>query len=154
MSKMLSAEEVAKKANVHIESVRRWIRQGKLPAALSSRYEGYRIKEDDLQAFLDKKNQVVKPKGYVEAETVLRSLASEWNGIDKGYIRIAYEVAKEAGILEGFRQDWDAWDGDLVAENANLLQDRLAYRDTWEDMEKVNEVEGKLILAEHKNKTI
>ena len=153
MGEMLSVEQVAEKAGVHIESVRRWIRSGKLPASLPSRYHGYQVAEDDLQAFLNKKNQV-KQKGYVEAETVLKSLARENDSIsEKTLAKIAYDVAKEAGLLEDLRPKWDSWDGDLVAENAKLLEDRLAYRDRWRDFEKIKETEGRLILAEYKNTT-
>jgi excisionase family DNA binding protein len=39
--------------HVHEQTVRRWIKQGDLPAILFGRKGGYRVKGSDLQAFLD-----------------------------------------------------------------------------------------------------
>ena len=48
----LTVEQVAATLQVHPESVRRWIRAGRLPAAqLGGRRIGYRIDERDLRRF-------------------------------------------------------------------------------------------------------
>lgn len=54
---MLTVREVADRLNVHPETVKRWLRSGrlkgtKLPAGRWGRGE-WRIAEEDLQAFLD-----------------------------------------------------------------------------------------------------
>lgn len=147
---MLTIQEAAKKANVHVESVRRWIRLGKLPASLPSRKEGYRIKEEDLEDFLGNKYQI-KQKGKVEAEEVLKSLAKLWNKTQhRGYIEVAYQVADLSGLLENYRKEWDNWDGDVLSpdlESGRLLESRQAYLSKWtEETDKLRKVQGELIL--------
>lgn len=52
----LTADEVAKELRVHIETVRRWLRDGTLPAiSLGSRKGGYRIRRGDLEAFIQQR---------------------------------------------------------------------------------------------------
>ena len=49
----LTVEEVAETFRVNIETVRRWIRAGDLPAlSLGGPRSGYRIKRADLDAFI------------------------------------------------------------------------------------------------------
>jgi excisionase family DNA binding protein len=50
----LTVEQVAERLQVHIETVRRWIRSGDLPGVRLGRRAGYRVKAADLDAFLDK----------------------------------------------------------------------------------------------------
>jgi excisionase family DNA binding protein len=50
----LTVEQVAERLQVHIETVRRWIRSGDLPSVRLGRRAGYRIKAADLEAFLDR----------------------------------------------------------------------------------------------------
>ena len=51
----LTIEEVAAELKVHIETVRRWVRKGELPAlSLGSRRGGYRIRRRDLEAFIER----------------------------------------------------------------------------------------------------
>ncbi len=152
---MLTVEETAKKIGVHIETVRRWIREGQLPAALPSRKKGYQIRPEDLESFLQNKNQV-KQKGQVEAVKVLSVLAQAWRETrDKRYQKIALEVAQISGLLEQYRQGWDAWDGDMADPDvdAETLRQRQAAIG-FDDENKLAELEGRLILqlkAVHKN---
>jgi excisionase family DNA binding protein len=53
----LTADEVARELRVHIQTVRRWIKQDGLPAVLFGRRAGYRIKRSDLDAFLEEKGK-------------------------------------------------------------------------------------------------
>ncbi len=53
-------KEVVDMLKVHEQTVRRWIKQGDLPAVLFGRRGGYRIKASDLDAFLN--TQVTKGK--------------------------------------------------------------------------------------------
>jgi len=50
MEKMLTAQEVAKYYGVSVESVWRWIREGRL-SAVSLTKRSYRIRQSDLEAF-------------------------------------------------------------------------------------------------------
>jgi len=45
-------KEIVDMLKVHEQTVRRWIKQGDLPAILFGRKGGYRIKASDLDAFL------------------------------------------------------------------------------------------------------
>jgi len=45
-------KDVVNLLHVHEQTVRRWIKQGDLPALLFGRRGGYRIKASDLDAFL------------------------------------------------------------------------------------------------------
>ena len=51
----LSVGEVAERLRVHVETVRRWLRSGELRGAQLGGKSGYRITEDDLEAFMDQK---------------------------------------------------------------------------------------------------
>jgi len=50
MEKLLTAQEVAQRYNVTVESVWRWIRTGRLSAVTLSK-RNYRIRPADLEAF-------------------------------------------------------------------------------------------------------
>ncbi|MDP9358513.1 MAG: helix-turn-helix domain-containing protein [Chloroflexota bacterium] len=45
-------KDIVDMLKVHEQTVRRWIKQGDLPAVLFGRRGGYRIKASDLDAFL------------------------------------------------------------------------------------------------------
>ena len=50
---LLTVREITQRLKVHEETVRRWIREGELPAILlGSSKGGYRVKDSDLNAFL------------------------------------------------------------------------------------------------------
>ena len=51
----LTVEEIALRLQVHIETVRRWIRSGQLPGLALGRRAGYRVKPADLDEFLEKR---------------------------------------------------------------------------------------------------
>lgn len=48
----LTVEQVAAQIQVHPESLRRWLREGKLQGVLISRRSGYRIRQSALERFL------------------------------------------------------------------------------------------------------
>ena len=54
MEELLTTEEIAKELKYHIETVRKWIREGKLKATRINRKE-YRVKRSDLERFLAEK---------------------------------------------------------------------------------------------------
>jgi excisionase family DNA binding protein len=52
---MLTLVDVAEHLQVHIDTVRRWVREGELPAYQLGARAGYRVKRSDFRAFLDKR---------------------------------------------------------------------------------------------------
>ncbi|HLW01576.1 MAG TPA: helix-turn-helix domain-containing protein [Ktedonobacterales bacterium] len=58
---LLTVEEVAQRLNLHVESVRRYIRSKELKAVKFGNRGGYRITEEDLQAFIAKKKEEGAP---------------------------------------------------------------------------------------------
>lgn len=50
--KLWTVEEISEYLGVHVVTVRRWIRSGKLTAVALGRKAGYRIRDVDLQSFL------------------------------------------------------------------------------------------------------
>lgn len=56
MDELLTTEEIAKELKYHIETVRKWIREGKLKAMRINRKE-YRVKRSELERFLAEKQE-------------------------------------------------------------------------------------------------
>jgi excisionase family DNA binding protein len=56
MDELLTTEEVAQELKYHIETVRKWIREGKLKATRINRKE-YRVRRSELEKFLEEKQQ-------------------------------------------------------------------------------------------------
>ncbi len=50
--RLLTLDDVAKRLDIHIVTVRRWARTGELNAIRLGGPKGYRVREKDLQAFL------------------------------------------------------------------------------------------------------
>jgi len=50
---MLTVDQVAERLKVNEQTVRRWLREGELQGVAFGGRTGWRISEDDLQAFLD-----------------------------------------------------------------------------------------------------
>jgi excisionase family DNA binding protein len=48
-----TTEEIAKMLTIHVVTVRRWIREGKLPAILLGK--SYRVTKEDLRRFLEER---------------------------------------------------------------------------------------------------
>jgi len=48
-----TTEEIAKMLSIHVATVRRWIREGKLPAILLGK--SYRVAKEDLRRFLEER---------------------------------------------------------------------------------------------------
>lgn len=48
----LTVAQVAELVQVHPETVREWLREGKLPGTLISRRAGYRVRASDVDRFL------------------------------------------------------------------------------------------------------
>jgi excisionase family DNA binding protein len=54
LEELLTTEDIAKELKYHIETVRKWIREGKLKATRINRKE-YRVKRSELERFLAEK---------------------------------------------------------------------------------------------------
>ena len=55
-SQWMTVEEIAEELSVHVETVRRWIRNGELAASLlGSSRAGYRVRRADYDQFLVEK---------------------------------------------------------------------------------------------------
>ncbi len=68
----LNVQDIVSRLGVHEQTVRRWIKQGQLPAIMFGRKGGYRVKDSDLDAFI----QVQVEKGKVEPVAVRPSTGS------------------------------------------------------------------------------
>ncbi len=53
LSELLTVDEVADQLKVHPESVRRWLREGRLTGYRISRRGGWRIRPDSVQEMLE-----------------------------------------------------------------------------------------------------
>ena len=49
----LTSEEAAEYLQVHVNTVRRWAREGTIPAAKLGNRGGFRFRREDLDAFLE-----------------------------------------------------------------------------------------------------
>jgi len=58
MAKYLSPENIAEKLDLHINTVRRYLREGKIPAIKLDRI--YKIDEKDFEYWLEEKKQATK----------------------------------------------------------------------------------------------
>jgi excisionase family DNA binding protein len=53
MSKLLTVAEVAEQLDVTEETIRRWLRAGKLEGVLLSRKAGWRVRQESIDSMLD-----------------------------------------------------------------------------------------------------
>lgn len=76
MSNYITVKEISKRLNVNPETVRRWIREGKLESTQDSRKKGNFIKESDFLAFCDTHRKYYKPskEPIVMDDEILRAI--------------------------------------------------------------------------------
>jgi PTS system nitrogen regulatory IIA component len=53
----LTTEEAAEYLRVHVNTVRRWAREGMIPAAKLGNRGGFRFKREDLERFLERRRR-------------------------------------------------------------------------------------------------
>jgi len=58
--KWLNVDDAAEQIKVHPETIRRWLRDGKLKGVLISRAAGYRIRQSALDALLNEAEEMGK----------------------------------------------------------------------------------------------
>ena len=86
--RLLTVDEVAERLRVNAETVRRWLRLGKLKGAHLPNKAGWRIREDDLDSFVDGyMNTNVKPPNEVRKplrnEESGKAKRGDWNHGDE-----------------------------------------------------------------------
>lgn len=64
----LTVAQAAEVLQVHPETVREWLRAGRLPGHLISRRAGYRIRQGDLERFLSGAGDDAAGKGKAAAQ--------------------------------------------------------------------------------------
>jgi excisionase family DNA binding protein len=57
--RLLIVEEVAARLGLSVETVRRYLRSGELKGSMFGRRGGYRVKEADLQDFIQRRSEHV-----------------------------------------------------------------------------------------------
>jgi excisionase family DNA binding protein len=55
MERLLTVEQVAERLQVNEQTIRRWLREGELTGVPFGGRTGWRVSEEDLQAFLDRR---------------------------------------------------------------------------------------------------
>ncbi len=55
MDRMLTVDQVAERLQVNEQTVRRWLREGELTGVPFGGRTGWRVSEEDLQSFLDRR---------------------------------------------------------------------------------------------------
>jgi len=55
MEQLLTVEQVAERLQVNEQTIRRWLREGELTGVAFGGRTGWRVSEEDLTAFLDRK---------------------------------------------------------------------------------------------------
>lgn len=105
------ALEILKKKNItsSIQMLRRWIRQNKIEASLPSKKEGYQIKEDSLNEFIESKLANQTPISRVITAHDLELKYSEgYNAAKETYKILIEHAVKEREkqlILEGLKEN-------------------------------------------------
>lgn len=91
--KTYSVEAIALLLNVNNETVRRWVRSGKLKASMTSKKSGYIIEERDLNEFLNNAKRNRKCSYCEDAYTErlrfeLKRLTQELDALNEAIARI------------------------------------------------------------------
>lgn len=102
--KTYSVAEISDMVNTNPETVRRWIRSGKLPAERTSRKDGNAVKEEDLYGFLKKSNKYSDvAKTMLLANPMLGTIMSL--GIVVGAVAASNKIKKSGIDKEDYQID-------------------------------------------------
>ncbi|MDP9355977.1 MAG: helix-turn-helix domain-containing protein [Chloroflexota bacterium] len=63
MDRMLTVDQVAERLQVNEQTIRRWLRDGELTGVPFGGRTGWRVSEEDLQAFLDRRRVAESGEG-------------------------------------------------------------------------------------------
>lgn len=92
--KTYTVEEVAMKYSVSQETVRRWIRTGRLKSTMSSRKSGNVISEFDLQEFLKTKSKYRNQVDTNAEELTAKELRAEIDYLHQEIAKLYMELYK------------------------------------------------------------
>ncbi len=138
--KNLSVRTVAQLLQTNEETVRRWIREGKLQAEISSKKKGYTISADQLAEFL-KTAATCSAVGYV-VPTLLGKVFSPFNTITGAGITVA------ATALTSIWQK-DKKQSEEVNINNESLSDFLEQQ-VRKTLEKISSIESQMMAVKAK----
>jgi len=110
--KLYTVTEVAEMLNVNPETVRRWIRNDGLRATLSSRKEGSRISEDDLQRFLDSSPRLSKLATIFRGRQFVDEFLKEYGDKPVSELKTSNDPMKQ-----------------LIAEHIRSLKERISEKE-------------------------
>ncbi len=71
MEQLLTVEQVAERLQVNEQTIRRWLREGELTGVPFGGRTGWRVSEDDLRAFLDRRRMAEGSTKKAAARTSL-----------------------------------------------------------------------------------
>lgn len=112
------------------ESVRRWLRTGKLKGYQNSKKEGWRIREEDLEQFIDERMPEFNATTVVNEEAVREKMWYEIvrRYIFEGFIEIKKSRLKDCIEHKGYSKDFFkyCWD-QLTQKNLGRTVPRVPY---------------------------
>lgn len=96
---MITVYEAAIIANKNPETIRRWVRSGKLPATISSKKEGYLIEERNLTKCLKKETPIECTDSVLQSDRY--SHLSDLYKLRSFYEQLIEAIDREIEQLEG-----------------------------------------------------
>ena len=60
MDRLLTVDQVAERLQVNEQTIRRWLREGELTGVPFGGRTGWRVSEEDLQEFLDRRRSAIE----------------------------------------------------------------------------------------------
>ena len=130
-----SVQEVFKKLQAlkitsNEESVRRWLRTGKLKGYQNSKKQGWRIREEDLEHFIDQRLPVFHTTTVVNEEAIREQMWYEivQRNIFEGFVEIKKSRLKECIEHKGYSKAFFnyCWE-QLTQQNRQYAVPRVPY---------------------------
>ena len=108
------------KITTNEESVRRWLRTGKLIGYQNSRKEGWRVREEDLQQFIDERMPKFNTTCVVNEEAIREKLWYEivHRYIFEGFVEIKKSRLKECINHKRYSKDFFTYCWDQLSQNS------------------------------------
>ena len=112
------------------ESVRRWLRAGKLKGYQNSKKQGWRIREADLEHFIDQRLPVFHTTTVVNEEAIREQMWYEivQRNIFEGFVEVKKSRLKECIEHKGYSKDFFiyCWE-QLTQQNRHYAVPRVPY---------------------------
>ena len=152
--KTYSVKQIAESLGTNPETVRRWIRGGKLKAVQVSRKDGNLVSESDLQKFLEKHPRYLAkmPMGVVAAIAPTIGLVTMAGNLMAGVIMSYYKEQKQ-NVTRVKLEDLKAFlNGRLEKMNQALIQKEKLIKQTQAEIEALQEqVRQYELLLQHED---